>query len=166
MELLRRSEWTDTAPRTWRVREVGNYDRITIHHAGEATNFHTDKNAVLHDIEGIYVGHLDRNYGDIGYHFILDYAGRVWEGRSLAYEGAHVAGQNEKNIGVVFLGNFEEQEPSGEQLASMRLLAGILKEHYGIKGHRVYGHRDLGKSVCPGRNLYPHVSRFGATQKS
>jgi len=157
LELMRRVLWTGDAPKVWLLREAGYYDRLTVHHAGNHTNFHTEPNSVIHDLEGILTAHDARNYGDIGYHFIVDYAGRVWEGRSLAYEGAHVSTQNERNIGVMAMGNFERQEPSVAQISAVRQLAELLRRRYRIKRYRVYGHRDLGPSVCPGRHLYSHV---------
>jgi len=160
VKLIRRREWNGDAPKVWLLREAGSYDRVTLHHTGKSMNFHTNRNAVINDIDNIYGDHRQRNYGDIGYHFIIDYGGSIWEGRSLAYEGAHVSTQNERNIGVVLLGNFEEQEPSVEQLSSMKRIVSILRDHYAIKKHRIYGHRDLGPSVCPGRNLYRHVVRL------
>lgn len=160
IKLLRRSKWTDALPKTWILREAGHYDRLTLHHAGNSTNFNTAKNAVIHDLNGILAGHIERNYGDIGYHFIIDYAGRIWEGRLIAYEGAHVSGQNERNIAVMLLGNFEKQRPSLKQLSAMRQIVPLLCGHYGIKRHRIYGHRDLGPSVCPGKNLYPYVVKL------
>jgi N-acetyl-anhydromuramyl-L-alanine amidase AmpD len=87
----------------------------------------------------------------------LDYAGRVWEGRSLVYEGAHVVCQNERNIGIMLLGNFEAQSPSPAQRESVKRLIALLRERYKIKPHRVFGHCDLGHSVCPGRHLYAFV---------
>ena len=90
----------------------------------------------------------------------MDYVGRVWEARSLAYEGAHVAGQNERNLGVMLLGNYEQQAPSVTQITSLEAVVQALRERYGIKRHRVYGHRDLGQSVCLGAHLYPHVEKL------
>jgi len=155
--LMRRAEWTKGAPIAWRLREGGRFDRITIHHQGGKTNKTLNRNAVVAEIDSVYAGHRHKNYGDIAYHFIVDYAGRVWEGRSLAYEGAHVSHNNKNNIGILVLGNFEKQEPSKDSLESMKKLAVVLRSRFGIKHHRVYGHRDIGASLCPGRNLYPHV---------
>ncbi|MBN2301700.1 MAG: N-acetylmuramoyl-L-alanine amidase, partial [Lentisphaerae bacterium] len=133
------------------------YDRLTIHHEGNAVNYNTDLQTVTRDLKGILISHVDLGYGDIAYHLVIDRAGRVWEGRSLMYEGAHVSGQNEKNIGVMLLGNFEEQKPSEEQIAAMKLLVSLLRNRYRIKKHRIYGHCDLGPSLCPGKHLYEHV---------
>ena len=160
LRVFRRFEWTDIAARPWRLRSAGSYDRLTIHHAGNTTNYHCAKSAVARDLNGILAAHMARDYGDIGYHFMIDYAGRVWEGRSLAYEGAHVAWQNERNVAVMLLGNFEKQTPSREQLDSLKKIIAALRRRFRIKRHRIYGHRDLGPSVCPGRNLYPHVLRL------
>ena len=162
LTLVRREEWTDTKPRPWLLREAGSFDRLTIHHAGLAVNKHTVKNAVINDLENILAGHLEKDYADIGYHLVIDFAGRVWEGRSLAYEGAHVAGHNEENIAVMLLGNFEKQEASKEQVSTMVELIPVLRKQYNIKPHRVYGHRDLGPSVCPGKNVYPHLTKLKA----
>jgi hypothetical protein len=139
------------------MRPAAWYDRLTVHHTGVKANVHVGRQNVVRDLNGILDSHCDRNYGDIGYHFAVDYAGRVWEARSLSYEGAHVSGQNDSNIGVVLLGNFEAQRPSTAQLAVLRKLVLLLRGRYGIKQHRVYGHCDLGSSICPGRNLYGQV---------
>jgi N-acetyl-anhydromuramyl-L-alanine amidase AmpD len=156
VDFMRRSEWTADQPRRNRLRVAATFSRITVHHAG-AANCHNDRTTVVYDLQGVLSAHSKRNYGDVGYHFIIDYTGRVWEGRSLQYEGAHVLGENERNIGVMLLGNFEIQEPSADQSAALAELCGFLMEQYDIRKQHVYGHRDLGHSLCPGRHLYPHV---------
>ena len=93
----------------------------------------------------------------MGYHFVIDSVGRIWEARSLAYEGAHTSGQNEGNIGLMLLGNFEEQVPPAAQLQSLEHAVNRLRDRFRIKQHRVYGHRDLAQSLCPGKALYPLI---------
>jgi len=160
LSIMKRERWAPAAPDLQRLRRASRYDKITVHHSGATRNYHTVENAVIHDIEGIYAGHRNRRYGDIGYHFILDYAGRVWEGRGLLYQGAHVLGRNVGNIGVMLLGNFNDQSPSAKQLASLKKLLSALRTTFSITPTRVYGHRDIGASACPGRNLYPHIARL------
>ncbi len=155
--LVRRQEWTAESPRAWLLREGGVFDRVTVHHQGGRPSVTRDRNAVAAEIDAIYGGHHRLGYGDIAYHFVVDYAGRVWEGRSLSYEGAHVSHQNARNLGVLMLGNFEQQTPSPEAVETTKVIVSLLRDRFGIKRHRVYGHRDLGSSVCPGKNLYPHV---------
>ncbi len=157
VSLLRRETWTTESPRAWLLREGGVYDRITVHHQGGRPSITRNQNGVAAEIDAVYGGHHRLGYGDIAYHFVVDYAGRVWEGRSLAYEGAHVSCHNGRNLGVLMLGNFEQQTPSGEAITATSSLVDLLRDRFGIKRHRVYGHRDLGSSVCPGKHLYPHV---------
>lgn len=160
MTLFRRDEWNGGNGKAWRMRGIGTIDRLTIHHAGGSENTYAEKQDVIVSLRNILEAHRSRGYGDVGYHLIIDYAGSVWEGRSLAYEGAHVNEQNERNIGVMLLGNFEIQEPSSAQISSMKRLVAILRKKYRIKQHRLYGHRDLGPSVCPGKNLYVYVQKL------
>jgi hypothetical protein len=160
MKLVRRWEWSQTMPKTSLLRAAGTYDRLTVHHSGALVNSSVNREDAVAHIDGILTGHIERGYGDIGYHFIIDRSGCVWEGRSLAYEGAHVYGENERNVGVVLLGNFEEQLPSDKQLASMTQIVTLLCERYRVKHQRVYGHRDLASSVCPGKHLYSYAHQL------
>jgi hypothetical protein len=160
LSVMKRDRWASASPDPRRLRRAYGYDKITVHHSGATRNYHTVENAVIHDIECICAGHRSRRYGDIGYHFILDYAGRVWEGRGLPYQGAHVLGRNVGNIGIMLLGNFDDQSPSAKQLASLKKLVSALCASLSITPARVYGHRDIGASSCPGRNLYPHIPRL------
>lgn len=152
-----RSSWDRTIPNRSRLNPAGLYSRLTIHHEGNTPFFATSYNHIARELRTVLGSHLARRYGDIAYHLAIDYAGRIWEGRSLSYEGAHVLSNNEGNIGIVLLGNFERQRPSSPQLASLNELTAILRSACGIPRSSVYGHRDLSPSVCPGRRLYPHV---------
>lgn len=160
LRLVTRSEWSAISPRLWRLRAAAGYDRLTVHHAGARVNVHSSKSAVIRDLNSIAAAHIDQHYGDIAYHFVIDYTGRVWEGRSLAYEGAHVLNANQRNLGVMLLGNFERQRPSIAQLEALEQTIAALRQRFTIRQSRVYGHCDLGASACPGRYLYPYVGRF------
>lgn len=159
MEVRRRHEWTTIPPNPSRLRVANRdrYMRITVHHEGVDPVYMTSEGPVRRHLDGVLGGHLKRRFGDVGYHFLIDYAGRVWEGRSLAYWGAHVSGHNEQNVGIMLLGNFEKQRPSRAQLHSLEHLSHLIKHHYGIRRGRIYGHIDLGQTLCPGRYLYPSV---------
>jgi len=162
LDFVPRRRWSPERAHPRRLQAARLFDRITIHHTGANPNYHVERNSVAYDLQAIQAGHLRRNYGDIGYHFVVDYTGCVWEGRSLDYEGAHVSHHNDGNIGVMLLGNFERQQPSDRQLAGMGVLVAALQADRRIARRRVYGHRDLGQSLCPGRHLYPHVVRLRA----
>ena len=158
-----RSSWTVTPPRLEWLQSASRYSRVTIHHAGMQTNHHMNPKEVAADIDNILAGHRARQFGDIGYHFIVDRAGSVWEGRSLKYTGAHVSAQNDENIGIMLLGNFENQRPSGNQMRGLYELVHGLRLHFGIPSDLIYGHRDLGQTLCPGRYLYGYVREMRET---
>lgn len=165
LQLKRRKDWTRQVPKPWILKPSGDFDRITVHHTAAESHSKTDQ-AVIAEIESVCLAHITRGYGDIGYHFVIDARGVVWEARSLAYEGAHVKEQNNENIGVVLLGNFEVQDVNDAQKESLAVLVAALRKKYQVKRHRVYGHRDLGKSVCPGANLYKFVEHLREAQIS
>jgi hypothetical protein len=160
LPLVRRSAWTRYQPRLSRIYAASRFSRLTIHHTGLYVNTSTARNSVARDMQGVLAAHVRLRYGDIGYHFAVDYSGCVWEGRSLAHQGAHVSGANEHNIGVVLLGNFERQRPAQAQMSALRSLVSALTQRYGISSRRIYGHRDLGATACPGRYLYPGVTNL------
>lgn len=155
--LVHRAEWAPYNTKESLLRPSTTLDRITIHHDGNEVSQATGEDVVMRKIQGILDAHFKRQYGDIGYHLMVDYAGRVWEGRPLRFQGAHVSNENRGNIGVLMLGNFEHQEPSDEQVNSLNALVRGLTSHFSIPTDRVYGHRDLAHSNCPGQHLYPHL---------
>ena len=168
MTVIRRAEWAYIDARPWRLREAASFNRITVHHGGSVIEIGESIDDVEKIIESMLHEHRNRNYGDMGYHFVVDFSGRVWEARSLAYEGAHTLGQNEGNVGIALLGNFQEQNPTREQFDAMKVLIELLRERYRIKRHRIYGHRDLARSLCPGERLYGRIRDFrnGADQSA
>lgn len=156
-----RKDWAWDQPKYHRLTNSHGFSRITIHHEGMAPHTIKEDYAVAHHLNNILAGHLKQDFGDIGYHYMIDFEGRIWEGRSTEYEGAHVASANEANLGVMLMGNFEEQEPSDKQISSMHMMLIALMHRYFIPASQVFGHCDLAPSVCPGKNLYqPHVSKF------
>ncbi len=153
-----RSRWAAAPPELSRIYAMNGVNRITNHHEGWTTVGFSDAVSTAQRLEEIRVSHLERLHaGDIAYHYIIDRAGRVWQGRDVRYQGAHVKYENEHNVGVMVLGNFELQEPTQAQLATLRQTIHQLMAEYRVPIHRVYTHRELGPTECPGRNLQPRV---------
>jgi len=75
----------------------------------------------------------------------------VIEGRSDAYQGAHVSQNNPHNLGVMVLGNFERQQPTAEQLASLSRFT---------KATAVRTHREFKPTQCPGHYLQAAVEQL------
>lgn len=96
-----------------------------------------------------------KGFADIGYHFLIDDAGQVYEGRSIRVRGAHTGGHNTGTVGVALLGNFEETAPAPFQLTILKILVRHLADEYGMT--HLAGHMDFQPdvTVCPGKNLEP-----------
>ena len=137
---------------------------LTIHHEGwqPFTDVGWAESAAR--VEQVRVAHRNAKgggYADIGYHFIIDREGRIWEGRSLRYQGAHVKNHNEGNVGIMCLGNFEEQTPTQKQLAGLTKQVQTVMARYKIPLRRVYTHQEWkgAQTLCPGRTLQTWVDR-------
>ncbi len=141
-------------------------NRITIHHEGWTPVWFTDARSVSQRLESIRRSHLDRlGAGDIGYHLIIDRAGRVWQGRSMGYQGAHVRDHNAHNIGVMVMGNFDLQRPSDAQHAALhQTLVGLVRQ-YRIPSKHVFTHQEFNVTSCPGRSLQKHTNALRRSGK-
>lgn len=156
--VLPRSSWASGGVIPARMNRMLPIHRITIHHDGMPPVALRSRGDIAARIDLIRSSHLQRGWGDIGYHYVVDPVGNVWEGRPLSWQGAHVAAQNEGNIGVLVLGNFEEQRPTGQQVSALDNFVVDLMNRHRVGVNRVHTHRELAKTECPGRNLQPHVN--------
>jgi len=166
-QMLTRQQWGARSPMLGRLDPMGRVFRITIHHEGMERHNITRMSEVAERLRRTQISHMrgrgegGLGAGDIGYHFCIDRAGRLWEGRLLKYQGAHAGNgsANRGNIGIELMGNFNEQQVGRSQLAALEELLVYLMSKYRIGPDRVYTHREikalygLGSTDCPGRNL-------------
>jgi hypothetical protein len=158
LNAIPRSSWAKAAAIRKEMNPMGGINRITIHHEGWTPVWVTDKASTAALIEHDRVSHIGMfGAGDIGYHFIIDRAGRVWEGRDVRYQGAHVRATNEHNLGVMLLGNFDKQSPTDVQVSTLADTLKKLRKQYNIPLKRVHTHQELKPTACPGRALQPKV---------
>jgi len=88
------------------------------------------------------------------YHYVILDSGVVINTRPVSKIGWCVRGHNEDSVSICVVGNFEFEEPSLQQLVSLKqLLLTLCKEHK-LQSWDICGHRDKGQTLCPGRNLY------------
>jgi hypothetical protein len=154
-----RSSWAQGQPIPSRMDRMLPVNRITIHHDGMPPVALRSRAEVAERIEQIRRAHLAQGWGDVGYHYIIDPSGQVWEGRPLVWQGAHVKDQNPGNLGVMCLGNFEQQSPSMAQTAALDYFVAEQMRRYNVPVTRVKTHREMAQTVCPGRNLQSYVNR-------
>jgi len=161
----------------------GSVQLAFVHHTDSPNGYSPAQVPAM--IRSIYLYHrYVRGWNDIGYNFLIDASGRIWEGRAggvdLPVAGAHAGGYNLESTGVALLGTFAVTLPSAPaQSALTRLLAWKLSLHGipsrgkvtvevdpGSAGYtpfspgqqvslpRVAGHRDGCTTDCPGSDLY------------
>jgi hypothetical protein len=165
VKLMRRTAWNALPARPAKLDKMSPVWRLTVHHSAVYLP-DTSATVAAAQISAIQREHMQKDWGDIGYHFVIDTAGRVWACRSLAWQGAH-AGDSERNrgnIGICVLGNFtrgpEGQEPTTPQLAALRSLVASLRRQYSIRPEGLLTHRELRSTSCPGERLQVVVERM------
>ena len=134
-------------------------------------------------LRAIYSFHsVTRGWGDIGYNFLVDRFGRIWEGRYGGVDstviGAHTGGFNYDTFGVAMLGTYSTTAVPAAAINSVaQLFAWKLATRYRnpvgqvrltsagggtsryARGTQVVlaviaGHRDVGRTDCPGNRGY------------
>ena len=143
-----------------------------VHHTVNANDY--SRGEVPGILRSIYAYHTQsRGWSDVGYNFLVDKFGRIWEGRfggvARAVIGAHTLGYNEDSFAMSAIGNFETVRPPDVMLRAYgRLfawklgLAGVdpLDRSQNVNGttfQAINGHRDAGSTACPGRYLYARL---------
>ena len=146
-QILPRSTWDNTptlnALMTWvpdKNASPSDYqpvERIIIHDTGCDTANPTCNNNLnpVTTIQGIYRYHaVTHGWGDIGYNYIIDQQGRIYEGRfgGNGVRAAHVYVDRTKDnfnfgtIGITILGNYAKIQPSEAIYQSLTRLVGWL----------------------------------------
>jgi N-acetylmuramoyl-L-alanine amidase len=161
-----------------------------IHHTAGTNSYTAAQSAAI--VRGIQTYHVKSNgWNDLGYNFVVDKYGQVFEGRFGGAEqnvvGAHAEGFNTGSVGIALLGTYGDTQPTAKALdAISALLAWRLDvAHVDPLGRlswvsggnarfpsgtpvplaAVAGHRDTGFTSCPGNALYrqlPTLARKAA----
>ena len=174
-----RSSWGARGPRS--APAIAPKLRMAFVHHTVSSNDYTagDVPAML---RGIQAYHMDVNgWDDIGYNFLVDRFGTVWEGRSGGMTrnvvGAHAEGFNTSSVGVAVLGDFTTVAPTPASISAAGRLLGWRLELAGVDpegrasmpsggGTRTFaaisGHRDADATQCPGAQLYAALGSIRA----
>lgn len=142
--------------------EYRTVEHVIIHHTDTA-NFQDP----LVAIRSIYYYHaITRGWGDIGYNYLVDYMGNVYEGRA---GGENVVGGHayqyaygSSGIGTIGRFNFESETPEAQAgLVWITAWVGRKLDPLGSSDFHetpnlptICGHRDVNESTCPGDYLY------------
>jgi len=153
------------------LRDRGGLTHVIVHHTGN----HNDTVLTVWDW---HVGNpLGQRWSDIGYHFMIDSQGNVYQGRSsIQWIGSHTGNANVGTVGIAFLGNFNASVPTAAALDSGVSLIQWLFEEAGITDpweevqhdnagmkQRLASHRDYPgheTNECPGHTLYDQLDEL------
>ena len=138
---------------------------LIVHHSA-GTNSATDWAAIVRAIWDLHVN--GNNWDDIGYNYLVDPNGVLYEGRGNDIRGAHFCGTNTGTMGVCVMGNFTSIEPTTEAITALEQLlawkacdidANPLESSFHASSGRdlmhISGHRDGCSTACPGDSFYP-----------
>ncbi len=152
-----------------------------VHHTVNANDYSEAEVPAI--IRSIYAYHTkSRGWSDIGYNFLVDRFGRVWEGRYGGVDrpvvGAHTLGYNDYSFAMSAIGNFELVQPSDAVLQAYGAVFAWKLSLHGVSAastaqvvgkktfQAINGHRDAAATACPGKYLYaqlPTIRSYAAS---
>jgi N-acetylmuramoyl-L-alanine amidase len=154
---------------------------VFVHHTDSGNRY--SRRDVPRMIQSFYDDHIEgRDWDDIGYNFLVDRMGNVYEGRAGGIDnaviGAHTVGFNVGTVGIAAIGSFGPGvDVPAPLLESIARIAAWKLGRYGVDArartvlistnnqaryrageHAVFrtvsGHRDGYQTICPGDALY------------
>jgi hypothetical protein len=159
-----------------------NVHLAVVHHTAGSNNYSRSQSASI--VRAIELYHVRGNgWDDIGYNFLVDKYGQVFEGRyggmDKAVVGAHAMGFNYGSVGVALIGNYNGAgltAPEREALVKVlawrldvahvdalsrvsRVSSGNPRYANGtaVQLRAISGHRDTYPTSCPGNSVYAQL---------
>lgn len=178
--IIMRSAWGAAAGGTCSSPLTGSSTRgVVVHHtAGSNSYSKADAAKIVRGVQAYHVkGH---DWCDIGYNFLVDKYGQIFEGRKggidRSVRAAH-SGNGEVNtyaMGVSLMGNYDKVQPSAALKTSVVKLVGWRMGTNYMKAKGTYkvaeknltlnliaGHRNVVGTACPGKYVYAWLSAKG-----
>jgi hypothetical protein len=178
--VIPRERWGADACVPRQPADSGTVDAAFVHHTVTGNGY--SRSEVKPMVLSICQYHRNtRRWDDIGYNFLVDRFGRIFEGRAggidQAVQGAHAQGFNDQSTGVAALGTHgSERFSRAGRRATASLLAWKLSLHgvevpgkstlvsgggetnrypegREVTVRNISGHRDVGLTTCPGDRL-------------
>lgn len=154
--------------------------KITVHHTASWTPWSEDESVEL--LQAVYREHIAQEFGDIGYHLLIDPLGTVYEGRysggtsfpvydnypsepawaPQAVNAAHTFQYNAGNIGISIMGDYDAHDISDEAWWALKTTIALICANTGIDplGESLYTNPINGvEAMLP--NVLPHRTVAG-----
>ncbi|HEY3018658.1 MAG TPA: N-acetylmuramoyl-L-alanine amidase, partial [Solirubrobacteraceae bacterium] len=184
VRIITRTEWGGDSVPPRAAPELGEVRMAFVHHTVNANDYGPQDSAGI--VLAICRYHRDHNkWNDLGYNFLVDRFGQVFEGRAGGIDqpvvGAQAQGYNSVSTGI---GNIGTYDVAGQTPEALEAMASLIAWKLGIHGapiegqvtvtsrggdvnrypadqpvvfNRVAGHRDGDKTECPGAALYAQL---------
>lgn len=185
--IIPRSAWGGDSVKPRGAPSYGAVQAAFVHHTVNPNSYTPDEAAAM--VLGMARYHRDVNkWDDLGYNFVVDRFGRIYEGRAggidKAVIGAQAQGYNAQSTGVAILGTFEDVDAPPQALEAVaHVVAWKLALHGApasgavvvtsaggelnrykqgarVTLQRVCGHRDGDQTACPGARLYAQLPQI------
>lgn len=153
--------------------------KIVIHHTDSEVrdlngDFKTDTQDFAAMMRAIYRFHtFTRGWGDIGYNYVIDPLGNIYEGRFGGDRviAAHAQCFNNGSLGISVIGDYQNTSVPEPALNSLIRLVSQKAQQYGIDPQansifrgkdlpNILGHRDVRPTSCPGDKLYAALPKI------
>jgi SpoIID/LytB domain protein len=176
--IITRAAWGASAGTPCDTPAAGDRTRGVVVHHTAGTNSYTaaESAAIVRATQAFHV--KSRKWCDLGYNFLVDKYGQIFEGRrggmDRAIRAAHSGNLavNTYTMGVSMMGNYDLVKPTAALKDSMVKLIGWrmgtnflkAKGTYSLGGktlNMIAGHRDVLSTACPGRYGYAWLSESG-----
>ncbi len=185
-QLLTRANWHCPATNFKSKPQAAQVKHLIVHHTATA-NDATDWPAVVRTIWNFHA--VTNGWRDVGYHYLIDPNGVVYEGRAGSDKaaGIHFSCANTGTLGLAMLGNYLATAPTEAALQSLEKLLATKCQQFGLdplgasfhastglKLPHIAGHRDANASKsghvcagthCPGETLYSLLPTIRAKVK-
>lgn len=160
-------------------------NKIIIHHTAKDYGANRTMEDVKKDIQQIYKYHtINRNFGDIGYNFLIDQMWNIYEWRAGGQWAVwmHASSNNVASIWIALMWNFQNDTPTVEQMKSLVNLTTAVAKYYHIdplgytytfstnndeepyvvatKNPNIMWHKNVKATACPGTNLYKYLPQI------
>lgn len=148
----------------WPLEYTNDIKFLAVHHTVSAGELEDSAQAVR-NIQRYHA--VQRGWGDIGYHYLIDKKGNIYEGRAGGEMviGGHSREINKVSIGIALIGNFQENNPPEAMMQSLISLLEEKADYYNldVSGVDNYdgnsypvlgGHSDYSATACPGVHNY------------
>ncbi|MEM6334779.1 MAG: peptidoglycan recognition family protein [Planctomycetota bacterium] len=168
LNILTREQWQAKPPAFDMIPQT--VDAITIHHTAMPQRPDRDPGQALRNLQAfsqredtLANGKHKKAWADVPYHFYIHPTGTIVEARDLNYQGDTNTNYDlQGQAQIVLEGNFEEIDPTPEQLQSLTQLVAALQQQYDIPTTRIatHGERAPNQTLCPGKSLQAFVNQL------